>query len=120
MSTKKKVVNYVDRVLAYLQGDEDKTIALKNARKAQAAVKGQISALQSRLVDEEEVLQTAIEKEEEAKYPKTLIAAGAEASRKYVDSILNTSDAVIEAEESIEITKETIALLEAFLEEHKF
>lgn len=117
---KKEVKNFVDQVIAYLKGDEDKTIALKNARKAQAAVKGQISALESRLVDEEDNLVEATEAAEIAMYPKVAIGSGAEASRNYVDGLISSSEAVEDAEEAIDCTKETIKFLKAFLADHKF
>lgn len=117
---KKVIKNYVQTLMALLQGDEDKAIALKNARKVSALVKGQISALNSKLIDQENDLEEAVEKAEEAKYPKELIGSGSSAGKTFIDNLFNTHWAVEEAEDEIEATKEAIAMLEAFLSEHDF
>lgn len=120
MAGKKLIINYVDQVVALLTGDEDKAIALKNARKANAAVKGQISALEGKLVDAEDNLQEAIEAAELAKYPTKLIGSGADNSRRYVENLFTTDFAVSENQDEIDDLNENIAFLKAFLKEHKF
>ena len=115
-----KLINFGEQILAQLQGDEDKAIALKNSRKAKAAVKGQLSALEGKLVDCEDNLDEKVEALELAKYPTTAIQSGADNSRRYVENLLSANYAVDDSKDEIEDLKETIAFLEKFLKDHKF
>lgn len=108
-----KVKSYVKQVLAQLTGDQDKVVAEKNYRKASAAVKGQVAALEGKLVD----LSMKVEEKEEilnsTKYPTTPIGdAGTYCSR-----VKNAQDNLDSANEELEAAKESKAYFESLLDE---
>lgn len=83
MTTTGKVKNFVKQVIAQLTGDENQAIALKNARKADAAVSAQLASLNSRQVDLENTLEEAQEAYNQAKYPKIAITD----NKRYIDGV---------------------------------
>lgn len=100
----KKVKSFVNEVLARINGDTDKAIAQKNYRKADAAVKGQISSLESRKVDAEVALETAEEELADAKYPATLIGDNSD----YIRGIVRRQEKVDEAKEELDEVNESL------------
>lgn len=74
-TTAKLITNFVKQVKAQLTGDQNEIVALKNARKADSAVNGQLAALKSKLVDLEGVVEDKQEALHLAKFPKELITS---------------------------------------------
>lgn len=113
MSVEKNTISFVKEVVARLKGDDTKAIAEKNYRKAVAAAKGQINALEGSLVDLEERVTESKERLEAAKYPIELIPDREE----YIKNILRASNIVADAEEELEEAKEKITFLKGLLKE---
>lgn len=112
MSTVTETVsNFVSIVMAKLQGDDAKVLALRNEKRAKAALKGQISALQSEQVNLEVKLEDAVEAHENAKYPTKDIVS----SESYIDKVASTYRAKVQAEENLEENKESIEFYEGIL-----
>lgn len=99
-----EVKSFVTETLARLKGDNDKVIAERNYRKANSAVKGQLSSLESKKVDAEVSLEEAVEKLNSAKYPTSLIKDNSE----YIRSIANRQDKVNEAKDNLEDINKSI------------
>ena len=105
---------FVTIVLAKLTGDKAKETAVRNEKKARAALRGQISALESEQVNLEEKLEDAKEAFENALYPAEPISS----SETYISSIVRAQENVDYAEEnladnvnSIEFYKDLLAKL---------
>lgn len=109
----KKVTSFVKEVLARINGDTDKAIAEKNYRKADAAVRGQISSLESRKVDAEIAVETAKEELADAKYPTNLIGDNSD----YIRNIVRKQERVDEAQAELEDVNESLDYFKALNKE---
>jgi len=99
---------FVQATMAFLTGDTDTALALKNERLAKAAIRGQLSALEGQLVNDEVELDLANENFNKSFTPKTLIAS----QEGYIDNLLTARENLTKAEAKLEKTKKTIAFLE--------
>lgn len=109
----KKLGSFVKEVMARLQGDDDKVVAERNYRLANAAVKGQLSSLDGKQVEAEVTLESAKEKLNSAKYPTTLISN----SSDYIRSISRAQDQVDEAQEELNNVNSSIEYFKGLYEE---
>lgn len=105
--------NFVKEVTARLKGDADGVVAAKNERKATAAVKGQIAALQSSLVNAESAVEEATEALNTAKYPTTLIGE----VDTYVRNVASKKEQLDLVTDELEATKKSIKFFEDLLKE---
>lgn len=101
---KTKAKSFINEVLARIQGDEDKVVAERNYRKADAAVRGQISSLENKKVDAEISLEEAKDKLHAVKYPTTPIGDISE----YIRGIAKAQEKVDEAEEKLTEVNESL------------
>lgn len=108
-----EVKSFVKEVVARLQGDDNEVIAQRNYRKANAAVKGQISSLESKKVDAEVSLEEAKEKLADAKYPTSPIKDNSD----YIRTIVRRQEKVTEAEEALEEVNSSLAYFKGLWEE---
>lgn len=108
-----KVSNFIKEVTARLKGDEAGVVAAKNERKAVAAVKGQLAALDNQLVNQESAVEDANEAFEAAKYPTNLIGD----VESYVRNIANKKEHLAAKEEALEETKKSIEFFKGLLVE---
>lgn len=99
MST--KLESFVKEVMARLKGDDDKVVAERNHRLANAAVKGQLSSLDGKLVEAEVSLEKANEELKAAKYPTTLISDSSSYIRN-IDAKQQKADEALEELEDIQ------------------
>lgn len=102
---------FVKEVLARIQGNEAEALANKNGRKAINALQGQISSLNYKLIQDEEALENANERLDNAIYPTTSI----EDQKSYCQGILNAQEAVDAAEANLKATKDSIAVFTGIL-----
>jgi hypothetical protein len=70
---KSELSKFVAATVAFITGDTNTAVALKNERLGKASIKGQLSALEGSLVNAEVDLETAKENFEKAIYPTVLI-----------------------------------------------
>ena len=103
---------FVTATVAFLTGDTDTTLALKNERLAKAAIKGQLSALEGQLVTNEVKHENAKEALEKAIHPTSLISN----QESYVVNILDAEEKLNEALETLKATQTTIDYLNTLLE----
>ena len=96
---------FVNKVLERNSSTSGETIANRNYRKATAAIKGQISALEASIVEAEESVATAVEDLENAKYPSGPISD----TRDYLRR-------VVAADENVETRKQELKSLNDSLE----
>lgn len=99
-----KVKNFVKQLTARLKQDQDAVVVLKNQRKADSAINSQLAALESKVVDLEEVVENRVEALNDAKYPTTLITD----NKRYVDNIVRAKEALDNAQADLESAKESI------------
>lgn len=97
-------LSYVEEVLARIKGDKDEATAQKNYRLANAAVKGQISSLEGKIVKSEIELEKAEEALLDAMYPKEIISGSA----AFIKSIADCQDRVTEAKTTLEEIEESL------------
>ena len=84
----KKGVLFVKEVVARIKGDDAEVLGAKIARKAISAIEGQIAALQAKLVDAEDAVETATEQLKDAMYPSVMITD----NKAYCDAIVRAQD----------------------------
>lgn len=96
--------NFVKEVLARLTGDTDQAVALKNQRKANAAIEGQLAALKSRQVNAEDTVTEAQEALGNAKYPTVLIAS----SESYIAGIKTATEKLNSAQDALDAVNESL------------
>ncbi len=99
-----QVTNFLKIVTAKLTGDKDKEVAAKNEKKANAAVKGQIASLESRLIDAETKVEEATDALNEAKYPTVLVSD----VETYLENILEAQNDLDEVQAELDSVKESI------------
>lgn len=105
---------FVQATVAFLTGDTDTTLALKNERLASAAIRGQLSALEGELVNNEVAVEKAQEDFKKAIYPTSLITN----QETYVAGILSAQERLDEATEKLDSTKKTIDYLKDLSKTH--
>ncbi len=106
-----KLSKFVAATIAFLTGDTDTTLAIKNERLAKAAIKGQLSALEGALVEAEVNLDNTKENLSKAIHPSTQIQdAGG-----YYRNVVDAQEYLKEAEERLENTKLSIQNAEDLL-----
>lgn len=106
------ITSYGKEILARLKGDENQAIAAINERKARSAFKGQVSALESKIVDLEDVVTEKKEALENAIYPVTKITN----NQNFIDAVMAAKNALVEAEEDLEDAKEALAFFQDLAE----
>lgn len=104
MTATENVSNFVKSVMARIQGDDSKVVALHNERKAQTAIDSQISSLVSKQVDDEELVREAQEELHAAKYPTTKITD----NKLYIQNIVAAQKKLDTAEETLKQTNDSI------------
>lgn len=109
-----KIKSYVKQALAHLKGDDDAVIAQRNYRRSVAAVKGQRSALESKLVTDETRVEIAKEKLLKAKYPGEEMTGDAE---DYLSEIYEAEEEVEIAETILNDTATDIDKMQSLLDE---
>lgn len=102
--SEKVVKSFVKQVIAKLKGDDAEVVAQKNFRKASAAVKGQIAALEARKVDDEMAVENAKEAFNDALYPTVVTDA-----QVYTSNLVKAKKVVEQAEEQLKATEDSIA-----------
>ena len=106
-----KLSKFVAATIAFLKGDTDTTLAIKNERLAKAAIKGQLSALEGALVEAEVNLDNAKENLSKAIHPSTqILDAGG-----YYRNVVRAQESLKEAEEKLDNTKLSITNAEDLL-----
>lgn len=113
MSVKKEVSKFVSIVVAKLTGDKSTEVALRNEKLAKSAIKGQISALEAKLVKDEIALETAVEAYESAIYPTDLIVD----AEQYVRNIKTAQEKAAAYQDTYDATQESITFFQALLDE---
>lgn len=114
METVEKVTKFAKLVIAQLTGDDNKVIAFKNERLATQAIKGQLSALEMKLVNDEIAKEQAEENLANIIAPKDLIV-NAEGYAKRIIGAKNELDEKIDA---LEQTKKTIEYFKTIQKEY--
>lgn len=107
------IKSYIKQVLAQLKGDQDAVTAEQNYRTAKATVKGQLAALEAKLVKEEIAVDKAKENLIKAKYPTTPIQDG----ELYLANIQSAQHRLDSAESNLADTKHSIQYFEELAEE---
>lgn len=106
------ITSYGKEILARLKGDENQAIAAINERKARSAFKGQISALESKIVDLEDVVAEKKEALENAIYPVTKITN----NQDFINQVTDAKNALMGAEELLEDAKTSLAFFQDLAE----
>lgn len=104
---------FVAATIAFITGDTDTAIALKNERLGKAAIKGQISALEGALVNAEMNLENKRESLEKAIYPTTLI----QDQQSYYNAIVMAQQKVVRAEEHLAEVQASIQYAQTLINE---
>lgn len=107
------VKSYVKQVLAQLTGDQNAVVAERNYRTAKASVKGQVAALEARLVKEETAVEKANEDLFKAKYPTTEISDG----EYYLENIVSAQETADYAQAKLDSTNKSIEFFKNLSEE---
>lgn len=113
-NTGKKVSSFVKEVVARLSGDNDEATAQKVARKAMSALEGQVAALKSRLIDDEQAVEDAEEALNNAIYPTAVFSD----AKQYCKKIADAQAALENAKEELEATKDSIAFFQKLLKDN--
>lgn len=108
------VKSFLKETLARITGDKDTVVAEKNFRKCTAAIKGQLSALESQLVNVEDDLDTANERLNTVKYPTTLTSGGED----YIEQLVSAQESVEYQEDRLKDIKASIEFFKKTLEEY--
>lgn len=106
-----KISNFMKEITARLKSDDGAVIAAQNERKANSAIKGQLAALNAKLVDDESHVEDKTEAYKVALYPTTRITD----NQAYVRNIVNAKENLDGANSTLESTKESIAFFEELL-----
>jgi len=103
--SQKQVTNFVRTVVARLKGDDAEVLALKIERKANSAFKGQIAALEAKVVDLENTVADKEEALQNAIYPSVLFTD----NNTYIRSIQSAQAELDRAKENLEEVTNSIA-----------
>lgn len=106
-----KFSNYAKTVIALINGDGAEVIALANERKAQSALKGQISALESKEVNDEDSLSDAQEYFRKVFAPATKIGE----QTSYILNLKSARDKVVKAQDNLDDTRESLKFYRGLL-----
>jgi hypothetical protein len=107
-----KMSNFIKEVTARLKGDEQGVLAAKIERKANSAMKSQIAALTSHIVDAESAVEEAEERLQNALYPTQMITN----NNDYIAGIKSAKENLDEKLAYLTDVKESLAFFEAKLE----
>lgn len=113
-NTGKKVNSFVKQVVARLAGDDNEVVAQKVARKAMSAMEGQVAALKAQLVDDEQRVEDAQERLDNAIYPTTMFSD----NRAYCQSIANAQANLDAAKETLKETQDSIEFFKTLLKDN--
>jgi len=94
---KSELSKFVAATVAFITGDTNTAVALKNERLGKASIKGQLSALEGALVNAEVDVETAKDNLEKAIYPTTLITN----QQYYYQNIVAKQEALNSAQEAL-------------------
>lgn len=108
----KNLTSFGKEVVARIKGDDAEALAQANERKGRSAYKGQVSSLESRIVDLEDKVTEATEALAVAKYPTTKITD----SQSYINNVRRAKEALTAAEEELEQTKESLEFYQGILD----
>lgn len=106
-----RITSYLKELTARLKGDEAGKIAAQNERKANSAIKGQLAALNAKIVDDENTVEDKQEAYNNALYPTSKITD----NQAYVRNLVNAKENLDGAKNSLESTKKSIAFFDALL-----
>jgi hypothetical protein len=108
-----KIKSFVKQFVAVVKGDDAEATAQKALRQADSALKTQIAILNGNTVGYEDAVTVAKEAQALAR-----VNGGKSITDRdyYVESLLESKNAVTEAEEDLKLHQEKIAFLEAELE----
>ena len=95
---KSELSKFVAATIAFITGDTDTAVALKNERLGRASIKGQLSALEGALVNAEVNVETAKENLEKAIYPTVLISN----QQNYYSNIIRAQEALTDAQDGLD------------------
>ena len=95
---KSELSKFVAATIAFITGDTDTEVALKNERLGKASIKGQLSALEGSLVNAEVNVETAKENLEKAIYPTVLISN----QQSYYSNIIRAQEALTDAQDGLD------------------
>ena len=98
------VTNFVKTVVARLKGDDAEVLALKIERKANSALKGQLAALEAKVVDLENIVSDKEEALSNAIYPSTLFTDNS----AYISSIQRAQTSLDDAKANLQQVVESI------------
>lgn len=107
------VSKFVQETIAYITGDTDKAVALKNERLAKSAIKGQISALEGALVEAEVNVENAQENLKKATYPSELISS----AQGYYNRILGCQEALDDCMSDLEDLQDSLKYAQDLLKD---
>jgi hypothetical protein len=95
---------FVAATIAFLSGDTDTVLALKNERLAKASIKGQLSALEGALVEAEVSVENAKDNLSKAIYPSVIISS----QQQYIKNIVECQEALDNAEDRLKDIQKSI------------
>lgn len=99
-----KLSNYAKTVVAFINGDGAEVIALANERKSQSALKGQIAALESKEVNDEDALKDA-----EDNFTKTFAPPAKIGDQSsYISAVKSARERVVAATKTLTDTRESL------------
>jgi len=113
-NTSKKVNSFVKEVVARLKGDDNEVVAQKVARKAMSALEGQVAALKAQLVDDEQRVEDAQERLDNAIYPTEVFTD----NRMYCQRIVAAQESLDSANEVLTATQESIEFFTKLLKDN--
>ena len=113
-NTGKKVNSFVKQVVARLAGDDNEVVAQKVARKAMSAIEGQVAALKAQIVDDEQRVEDAQERLDNAIYPTEVFSD----NRSYCQRIANAQADLDAAAEILASTQESIEFFTKLLKDN--
>lgn len=102
---------FVKETISRLKGDDASVTAIKNFKKAEAALKSQIANLEAAVVDQESTVETCEESLLNAKFPTILISD----NNSYLKNIKNSQETLDSAKEKLSSLKDSIAYFKSVL-----
>ena len=102
------MTNFVDKVLALLEGNDEKGIAIKNERLAKAAFKQQLASLEGAKIDAEAKVDEALDNYESKVFPIKVI----EDRSHYMFNIKDAKEFLDEAEANLQDVIDSIKFWE--------
>jgi DNA repair exonuclease SbcCD ATPase subunit len=107
-----KTSSFVEQFVAFVKGDDAKVEAAKAERQATSALKGEIANLEGELVDAE---QNVVDAQEAIKIARVNGGKLISNRKAYAKTLIESRNALTEAEELLEQKEETIKFLKAEL-----